>query len=76
MKGKRRRSRVSKSPKSPSQSQPMAPARAFTDEEEAFFAEGTLTFEPVKVETFADLDEGYQRRPSLISRVFARLSIG
>lgn len=75
MKGKRRRSRVSKSPKSPSPS-PMAPARAFTDEEEAFFAEGTLTFEPVKVETFADLDEGYQRKPSLISRVFARLSIG
>lgn len=72
MKSKRRRSRTSKSPKL----RPVPDARPFTPDEEAFFAAGSQVLEVSPVESFPDLDVGYERRPSLISRFFARLQVG
>jgi len=48
----------------------------FTPAEEAFFAAGTQELEASPAESFDDLDIGYQRKPSLISRFFARLQTG
>ncbi len=70
MKAKRRRSRtktqVSTAPRS----------CGFTEEEEAFFRAGELNEEHAHApaETFRDLDDGHQRRPGLLRRLFSRAS--
>lgn len=51
-------------------------ARPFTVDEEAFFAAGSQELEARAAESFDDLDVGYARKPSLISRFFARLQVG
>ena len=72
MKSKRRRSRTSKSPKL----RAVPDTRHFTPAEEAFFAQGSQVLEVSPAESFDDLDVGYERKPGLISRFFARLQIG
>jgi hypothetical protein len=71
MKRKRGRS-TSKSPKLRS----VPEARPFSADEEAFFAAGSQELEASPAESFDDLDVGYERKPSLISRFFARLQVG
>ena len=71
MKRKRGRS-TSKTPKLRS----VPAARPFTLDEEAFFAAGSQNLEASPAESFDDLDVRYQRKPSLISRFFARLHAG
>ena len=53
----------------------MPDARPFTPAEEAFFAAGTQELEVSPAESFEDLDVG-ERKPSLLSRFFARLQAG
>lgn len=72
MKTKRRRSRTSKAANERSVPDP----RPFTPAEEAFFAAGTQELEVSPAESFDDLDVGYEPKPSLISRFFARLQAG
>jgi hypothetical protein len=43
----------------------------FSDEEEEFFRAGTVTDQAEPVDTFADLDVGYER-PGLLQRFFGR----
>jgi hypothetical protein len=44
----------------------------FTPIEEEFFRAAGSTAEYEPTDSFADLDDGYQRRPGLLSRLFSR----
>jgi hypothetical protein len=44
----------------------------FTAIEEQFFSAAGATAEYEPTDSFADLDEGYQRRPGLLRRLFSR----
>ncbi|MDB4960462.1 MAG: hypothetical protein JWP01_461 [Myxococcales bacterium] len=44
----------------------------FTPVEEQFFSAAGSTAEYEPTDSFADLDEGYQPRPGLLRRLFAR----